>query len=590
VRPLRRVLALLLVLALAGLAGCVNIPTSGPVEKVEGQQPTCQSCVNVEVAPPAPGASASEVVEGFLRANANYQPGYEVARQYMTEAAAASWVTNQGVTIFDGSTSQESDDSVRLRGTVVGSLNQEHTFRAEREKLDQVFQLEREKGEWRIADQLSGLWVRDSSFETLYRTYDLYFVGATGALVPQPIYLPDLRAPGNLASALVTSLLGGPSDWLSPVVSTAAPAKTSLSVDSVTIANGVAQVPLSEEVQQATDPQRLLLAAQLGYTLRQVTGVRKLQLLVNNQVFRVPQSEDDDDLAVPLESLSPDLNPVPLVPSEQLYAARGEDQALVRISANTDAPTPEPFPGPLGRGRYAISSLAVSVPGTELALVTDERTVLRRSPTTTTDLTTVLEGVTGLLRPQYSRTGELFAVGDQGGQQQMWVTTTGNKAVPVAAAEVLGEGRVQAFRISPDGARMALIIKAGGSTKLAMARIVRSAKVSVEGYRELDTDGLLADASVQVARDLVWSSPTEVLVLTADTERGPFAPATVSIDASSVKTQPPMDDWDPVELAALLRPQTSIPVVRSRDGRIFRDDGARWRLLTGDVEAIAYPG
>ena len=41
-----------LVLALT-LAGCVAVPTQGPVEKVEGQQPTCQNCVNVDVAPPS---------------------------------------------------------------------------------------------------------------------------------------------------------------------------------------------------------------------------------------------------------------------------------------------------------------------------------------------------------------------------------------------------------------------------------------------------------------------------------------------------------------------------------------------------------
>ncbi|SDS88443.1 Sporulation and spore germination [Friedmanniella luteola] len=587
-RPVQRLLVVLLGLALAGLAGCVNIPTSGPVDRVEGQQPACQSCVNVEVAPPTAGDSASQVVEGFLRANANYQPGYSVARQFMTQAAAASWSTDQGVTIFSGSTTQEGDDAVRLKGKVLGALDQEHTFRTQAVDLDLVFQLERENGEWRIANQLSGLFVRDSAFETLYRSYDLYFIGATGALAPQPIYLPDLRAPGNVASALVKALLDGPSDWLSAAVSTAAPTRTTLSVDSVTILNGVAQVPLSEDVLQATDNQRGLLAAQLGYTLQQVTGVKKVQLLVNNQAFRVPQSESGD-LAVPLDALSPDLNPVPLVSAEQLYVTRRDGQALLRINTNTDALAEEPFPGALGQGRYAISSLAVSVPGTDLAVVTDEGTVLRRTPTTSTTLTTVLDGVTGLLRPQFSRADELFSVGNQGGQQRMWVTTE-TKTVKVAAPEVFEAGRVLAFRISPDGSRMALIVKSGGSTQLGVARIVRSAQISVEGYRVLDTDSPLTNSTLQVARDLAWSSATELLVLAADTARGPYAPTAVSIDASSVESQTLTDDWDAVQLTALLRPQTSIPVVLARDGRAFRDDGTRWQQLTSDVGALAYPG
>jgi hypothetical protein len=290
-----------------------------------------------------------------------------------------------------------------------------------------------------------------------------------------------------------------------------------------------------------------------------------------------------------LETLSPELDPVPLVPAEQLYVARSEDQALVRVSANADAATPEPFPGALGEGRYAISSLAVSVAGTDLALVTDRRTVLRRTPSTGTDLTTVLEDVTGLLRPQFSRTGELFAVGDQGGRQWMWVSSS-NGTVRMPAPDVPGGGRVIAFRVSPDGARMALVVKSGERTRLAIARIVRSGRTSVEVYRVLDTGSPLTDATVQASRDLVWTSATELLVLAAGTARGPYAPTRVSIDASSVETQLPAGDWDPVTLTALLRPQTSIPVVLSREGDAYRDDGAQWVLLQKGVEAIAYPG
>ena len=49
-------LLLAVVVLLLGLvAGCVSVPTAGPVEKVEGQPPECQNCINVDVAPPAPG-------------------------------------------------------------------------------------------------------------------------------------------------------------------------------------------------------------------------------------------------------------------------------------------------------------------------------------------------------------------------------------------------------------------------------------------------------------------------------------------------------------------------------------------------------
>ena len=586
-RLARHLLALLVVLVLAGLTGCVNLPTSGPVEKVEGQQPACQSCVNVEVAPPATGDSPRQVVDGFLRANANYQPGYAVARQFLTKAAAEAWSPDQGVTIYNGSPVQGAG-TVVLRGEVVGALNEMRTFSPRRQNLNWDFEVEQENGEWRIAHPPSDLFVRDTSFETLYRSYDLHFVGSTGALVPEPIYLPDLRAPGNVASALVKALLEGPSDWLSPAVTTAVPPNTSLSMDSVTLVNGVAQVPLSESLLQTTDAARALLAAQLVYTLQQVTGVQKVLLQVNNLPFRVPQSEPGD-LAVPLQNISAELNPVPFVPAEQLYAVRRGDQSLERVNFNAEVPTSEPFPGALGAGRHDVSALAVSVTNTDLSVVTDQGTRLRRTPTTGTELTTVLDRVSGLLRPQFTRTGELYAVGERGGRQRMWVTSEG-RTTEVAAPEIFDQGRVLAFRISPDGTRVALLVKSGGRTRLGLARIVRSARVSVEGWRELRTDTGPTNAMVEVVRDLAWTSATELAVLGADTAGGPFVPSTVSIDGSEIETEPQPNDWDAVELTVLLRTQTAIPIVLARDGRCFRDDGTRWQLLLSDVGAVAYPG
>ena len=70
-----RGLLLILVLALAGLTGCVQIPTAGPIERVEGQSETCQNCINVEVAPPASGDEPLAVVQGFLHGDLELPAG-----------------------------------------------------------------------------------------------------------------------------------------------------------------------------------------------------------------------------------------------------------------------------------------------------------------------------------------------------------------------------------------------------------------------------------------------------------------------------------------------------------------------------------
>lgn len=579
--PRRPALVAAVLALLLALVGCVSVPTSGPVEKVEGQQPACQSCVNVEVAPPAPGDDPQQVVEGFLRANANFQPNYSVARQFLTQSQADSW-TPEDTWIYTGRASG-SGGSVLLQGRFVGLLTKDRTFLTDNRALKVRFRLVQENGQWRISDPPPVLLVPKFSFDSFYARYDLFFVGSSDTLVPDPIYLPDLRAPANIASALVRELLDGPSEWLAPAVRTAVPANTSLAVDSVTLTDGTAVVPLRATVQQLPPRERSLLAAQLVFTLKQVIGIKKVRLEVDSLPFGVPESEPNG-LAVPVEGTFRDLDPVPFVTAEQLYAVR--DGAVVKASATTDSLEPQPLGGALSAGRYDVASLAVSVTDTELAFVSDGGTVLRRTPTSQVDVSTVLEGVTGLLRPQFSRTDELWAVGTEGGRQRMWVSTT--KGVQQVRAPVLERGRVTDFRISPDGARMALVVQEGSRSYLALARIVRSDGVTVDGWRRLDTTSELNTSAIASVRDVAWSDAGTLVVLGSAGAGSPFVPSTVTDDAAEIETEPRGTDWDARSLSVLLR--TGTAVVVTKDRRAFRDDGTQWREVLDGVTAVAFPG
>ena len=62
VLPARRAVPMAaLCVLVALLTSCVTVPTTGPVRKVEGQQQTCQNCVDVEVAAPSPGTTPAEL-------------------------------------------------------------------------------------------------------------------------------------------------------------------------------------------------------------------------------------------------------------------------------------------------------------------------------------------------------------------------------------------------------------------------------------------------------------------------------------------------------------------------------------------------
>ncbi len=425
----RRSLRIAVIIALiAALAGCVSVPTEGPVEKVEGQQPACQNCVNVEVAPPAPGDDPLQIVEGYLRATSNYQAGYSIAKQYLTREATEKWSPESGVTIYSGSPAVEGE-SVVLDGRLVGSLATDRTYKSGDRKLNVNFGLVQEDGEWRINNPPPGLLVAEFVFRSFYRAYQLYFVSNDSVLVPDTIYLPTLPNPANVASALMKALLKGPSSWLDLVADSAIPPETTLGVESVTITDGIAEVALSDPVLALPDARRSLLAAQIVYTLKQAVGVEGVVIRVNQEGYRVPES-DESTLAVGVEDIPTSLEPVPLGTGDPLYAVI--DNEVQRVNSASATPEQEPLVGDLGAGKYAVDSLAVSPANTDVAVVTNGRTVLRHAPTGTGEVETLPRRFTDLLRPQFTRYGELWAIGRVKGRQRIWVLTGG---------EPVGRGR-----------------------------------------------------------------------------------------------------------------------------------------------------
>jgi len=590
VSPGRRAVTGLLLLALAVLLpGCVSVPTSGRVERVDGQQQSCQNCVNVEAAPPSPGDDPRAVVEGFLRANANYQPSYRVAREYLTRESGQSWKPETGVTVYDATTAVDGD-AVTLRGRVVGKVQADRSYVTQDKRLDQAFTLVRQDGEWRIDHPSDGLLVASWAFSLNYASYDLFFLangrpsdkpGAVQSpvLVPDPIYLPKFRSPYGVASALVKALLNGPTGWLRPAVTTAIPPGTSLSVDSVTITDGVASVPLSDTVLSLPDAQRSLLAAQIVYTLKDALAVRGVAITVNQQGFRVPES-DPTTLVVPTTAISSQLDPVSPNAGNQLYVVRKGRVGLV----DTTSGDLQPFRGDLGPD--PVGSLAVSLTDTDLAAVAAGGTRLVQTTTAGAGARarTVLSGVSDLLRPQFTRFGELWTMGRQGGEQRLW--RVGDEATVVHAPELRGRD-ITAFSFSPDGVRVAFVERTRSGSRLLIARVNRGDTVDVEAVRALDTQ---QKQSQQLARltDVSWLDATHLLVLGASTAKEAPGPYAVSEDASTISDQGEALAWDPVEVAVLLRTQSAI--IRSKNGQTWRDTGTTWTPFVNEVQAVAYPG
>lgn len=579
VRVRSLLLVLLVLLVLAGLTGCVQVPTAGPIERVPGQAEVCQNCINVEVAPPETGADPREVVAGYLRATRTYQPSYSTARQFLTTAAADAWRPEERVSIYDDSNLVADLDSATFVGRLVGEVGIDRTYTARKGELEWNPELRRENGEWRISNPPTGLIVQDFYFDRFYAAYSVYFVVNNASLVPERIYLPTQRNPANLASTLMIALLDGPSAWLAPAAGSAIPMGTSLSVASVPITNGVAEVPLDEAVLELSDPQRTQMAAQIVYTLRQVSGVKGVLITVNSKKFRVPEA-DPTSLVIPLDAFSREIDPVPFV-TDQLYAVK--DGRVHLVTTPDETPGLQAIPGPLGKGDYDVDSLAVSVNGTSVAAVTGNGRELQRAATDTGEVRAFRTGLTEMLRPQFTRYEEIWTIGVRDGRQQLWRSSPDQEDV---AVPVVGAGRITAFRISPDGARIALVRQRDGGQDLELAQIIRAEKVTVDGWRTVDLTQVGLTEITRIA-DVAWLDANDLLLLGATTEKA-LVPVRVSADARRIVPETGAPNWDAVQLTVLSRPQTAIVI--GGDGAIWRDSGNEWLPLLDKVDTVAYAG
>ena len=211
---------------------------------------------------------------------------------------------------------------------------------------------------------------------------------------------------------------------------------------------------------------------------------------------------------MPADAIPRDLGPIPAVVGDQLYVVR--NRAVAMVEADGTPPKAQPVLGDLGEARYRVDSLAISTANTDLAAVTNRRTKLRWSETATGEVTTVVSGARNLLRPQFSGFDELWAVSGSGRDQRCRCSPP-DEEIEVSAEKVLGKGEVTAFRISPDGARIALIRKSGDRSQLGIARIRRAAdKITVDGWRPLNTTQTGQPHLLQL-QDVAWIDATDLL-------------------------------------------------------------------------------
>lgn len=550
-------------------AGC-SLPLPHGVRSV-GEVPSKeqQSGDVLQVIPPGPkpGQQPTDIVRGFLGAQANSEHAHRIARSFLTASQAQLWDDTAGVEVLDlGSRTVEpkpaggtGEAALSVTAPVTGRIDPDGSYSVRSGTLEEVYRLRKEGGQWRLSDVPPGLRLTPADRDRSFRPAEVFYPvltakAASPRLAADRVFVP---VAADQAQVLVDRVLAAPTRRLQGTVTF----RRGLVAAAVTTdGSGTVTVALAPAAAALTAADRAGLSAQLVWTLRQLAPrFRGLRLLVGGRPLRVPGQGEVQD-AEAWDSYDPEgLGPSP----PYYYAANRRLRSSGTLFAS-DATT-----GTAGvDGHIAVDGVAVSPDGAQIALldgVAPGRVTLR---TGTPRGPTYRRAVTGdaLRSPSWG-------AGDRGlwlltGHRGLALLPPGGSAlqdVPISGAPAAG--RFTALAASRDGTRVALVI----------GRRLYVGKVSDAGGRVRVSD-LQPLVGVPPVTAVAWVSGTELAVLAV-----PFQLLRVAIDGSVVDT---VNTAGHVATSLAASPAGLLLVAQ---GVIYRLTG-RAPVKVANGTAAAYPG
>lgn len=563
----RGVLAALAGAVLALLAGCVAIPTDGPIGTGDVVLDDPAPALPLANDPPIDG-SPEEIVNGFLAAGAaGLRDEFVVARMYLDPLTASAWDPTARVLVYplQGGGPQievRDDGSALVTVPIEGSLDAAGVYTEAPADAQEELVLELAQDaddQWRITSLEDGVLIGASSFDNLYRQVPVYFASTDGTqLVPDVRWFPAAR----IATYAVRGLLAGPSSWLRDVVVTGAPQGTRLSAEGVTVSDQVATVALSGEAGAADEAQRNLLLAQLSATLAQLPGSATSVVQVSAAGGAVWESTATQE---PARDVAPTSGPYLL--------------ADARLAALVDGAV-EPVEDAAALDGLDPRDPAVSLDD-EVRVVLSGAGRLLLLPAGGEQPVVLLDG-TALVAPSIDRfdwvwTAEQLQVGG------LTAVAPSGEVLTVAADWLEGR-RVLSLRVARDGSRVAVVHAGAAETGVVVdvAAVVRDE----EGRpQRLGSERMQVGAALGEASEVVWVDEQTVAVLGRSGSLSQPALHLVPVGGPSSA----LSIVDGTTGIAAGRGTREL-FVADADGALRSRQGASWVLVTEGVADPAFPG
>ena len=545
------------------LSACGAMPRSGPVHKVI--EPTEQSQRrDMPFNPQAPrrGASAQEVVEGFLAAGVGAQDDYSVARQYLTPQLATTWKPDARVLIHSGEPTtvpRLDEGEFRTSVEVSAELGPTGVLAAQPKGSTRVldFALTSVDGQWRISKAPDGVMIPETDFQQIFSPVDLYFYSAQDEknLVPDPRWFA--KQP-TASTAAVRALMGGPAPYLGAALSSAIPQNASLSRSAVPVSGGTAAVDLSLSGFDPADVgQAQRMEQQLRATLRSVPSVEDVNLTVNDAPVETSGRGGSD----PVRSVTVPNRQIGVSDNSLAFYQGGQTEQIPEISLPEGATVTKP-----GMGAEATTFGFVNTADSTVYTVAPGKQAQRRW------------SGSRLTRPSFDPQGWVWGSDHSGTVHTVEAASVGGGRT--VEADWLRDKHVASLRISREGGR-ALVVTTGQDPSRATVWIAGVVRDDAGKPVELEKgNAVAADVDVNTAQ---WIDADEFVTTALDQDSN-AQPRRYTVAGK-------FDDLPSLTgVTSIAGGNGPAAVYGASDGRLYMLTGSSWALQSEDVTDTSFAG
>lgn len=489
-----------LVIAALVLAGCSSMPRSGAVQSGGAIGSSTTDAVEYLAAGPVKGATALEIIQGFLDAGKAPQNNYRIARSFMTGSIASSWKPADETLVLDHFRLNEK--KVGGKPTVVLSATVKYIVDSNGylnppvggNKRSLQFTLTQVAGEWRISSAPDDTILTVADFANTFDAYTVYFYAEDSTTL-----IPDVRLfakHNDPATAIARAVMEGPDAQLfpnaysafrptgdllfTPAEPTGMSTPVTLESASVVVTGGHANVNVSSNLLTASSASRSAMLAEMTASLSGVDGVFSVDLTTDGTVPSIDEPKQ--------------LDTNPQVDDRPLIMRDGEVGYATAQSLDPIADT--------GDVIASLKPTIVNYSQQGFAAVGSKNGVFL---------------VESGSRDKVSSTPSPRAVQVDESRSVWWVERSDSSVIHLHSAglsstlntEWDASSTIEAMELSREGSRIAIAVVSNGRTRVLVGAVSRDASgvpVDISSFREV---AILSDRVV----DLTWADSTHLAIL-----------------------------------------------------------------------------